>query len=160
MKYPTVEMMWYPNCSFTMNRTVHKIDTAISHYLPAYIIDFFARITGKRVKWVSQFNHQRTCLLNSNLNCVIWTFKVRLYDRAHRAISCLDFFTTHQWRFISENPIRLLDHLSNGDKQTFYFDVRGIDWNSYIETYILGARRFILKDDPSTIPAARKNLNR
>lgn len=136
MKYPTVEMMWYPNCSFTMNRTVHKIDTAISHYLPAYIIDFFARITGKRVKWV------------------------RLYDRAHRAISCLDFFTTHQWRFISENPIRLLDHLSNGDKQTFYFDVRGIDWNSYIETYILGARRFILKDDPSTIPAARKNLNR
>lgn len=86
--------------------------------------------------------------------------QVRLYDRAHRAIGCLDFFTTHQWRFISENPIRLLDYLSDEDKETFYFDVRQIDWTAYIETYILGARRFILKDDPSTLPAARKNLNR
>ena len=86
--------------------------------------------------------------------------QVRLYERAHRAIGCLDFFTTHQWRFISENPIRLLDFLSEKDKQTFYFDVRQIDWSSYIETYVLGARRFILKDDPSTLPEARRNLNR
>lgn len=136
MKYPTREMMWYPNCSFTMNRTVHKIDTAVSHYLPAYLLDLFARLTGQRVKWV------------------------RLYDRAHRAISCLDFFTTHQWQFVSENPIRLLDYLSDVDKETFYFDVRQIDWNVYIETYVLGARRFILKDDMSTLQDARKNLNR
>jgi len=86
--------------------------------------------------------------------------QVRLYDRAHRAIACLDFFTTHQWRFISENPIRLLEQLSDSDRHTFDFDVRKIDWNSYIETYILGARRFILKDDPSTLPQARKNLTR
>lgn len=45
-------MMWYPNCSFTMNKTVHKIDQAISHYLPAYALDLGARLTGKRVKWV------------------------------------------------------------------------------------------------------------
>lgn len=136
MKYPTKEMMWYPNCSFTMNPTVHKIDTAVSHYLPAYLIDLFCRLTGRRVRWV------------------------RLYDRAHRAIGCLDFFTTHQWRFISENPIRLLSYLSEKDRQTFYFDVRKIDWTAYIETYVLGARRFILKDDLSTLPEARRNLNR
>lgn len=52
LKYPTVEMMWYPNCSFTKNHTVHKIDQAISHYLPAYALDLVARLTGKRVKWV------------------------------------------------------------------------------------------------------------
>ena len=45
-------MMWYPNCSFTKNKTVHKIDQAISHYLPAYALDLVARLTGKRVKWV------------------------------------------------------------------------------------------------------------
>lgn len=136
MKYPTKEMMWYPCASFTMNTTVYKIEQAIFHYLPAYCIDAVCYLMGKRVKWV------------------------RLYDRAHRAIACLDFFTTHQWRFISKNPIQLLDHLSDSDRRTFDFDVRKIDWNSYIETYILGARRFILKDDPSTLPQARKNLTR
>lgn len=35
-----------------MNKTVHKIDQAISHYLPAYALDLGARLTGKRVKWV------------------------------------------------------------------------------------------------------------
>jgi len=136
MKYPTKEMMWYPSASFTMSTTIYKMEQAIFHYLPAYLIDAVCYLTGKRVKWV------------------------RLYDRAHRAIACLDFFTTHQWRFISENPIRLLEQLSDSDRHTFDFDVRKIDWNSYIETYILGARRFILKDDPSTLPQARKNLTR
>jgi hypothetical protein len=52
LQNPTVEMMWYPNCSFTKNKAVHKIDQAISHYLPAYALDLVARLTGKRVKWV------------------------------------------------------------------------------------------------------------
>jgi len=136
MKYPTREMMWYPNCTFKMNTVVHKMETAVFHYLPAYLIDAVSYLAGKRVKWV------------------------RLYDKAHRAISCLDFFTTHQWRFVSDNPIRLLEHLSDSDRRTFDFDVRNINWNTYIETYILGARRFILKDDLSTLPQARKNLSR
>ncbi|KAH6920173.1 hypothetical protein HPB50_028839 [Hyalomma asiaticum] len=29
-----------------------------------------------------------------------------------------------------------------------------------MEQYILGVRRYVLKEDPSTIPAARRNLNR
>ena len=32
-----------------------------------------------------------------------------MYDKAHRAMSCLNFFTTHEWRFIAENSIHLLD---------------------------------------------------
>lgn len=67
---------------------------------------------------------------------------------------------THQWRFVSENPIRLLDYLSEADRNIFYFDVRQINWNTYIGTYVAGARRYILKDDPSTLPAARRNLKK
>lgn len=75
-------------------------------------------------------------------------------------MSCLEFFTTREWRFISENQIKLLDAMSTEDRKTFYFDVRTIDWSTYMEIYALGTRRFILKDDPSTLPAARKHLNR
>lgn len=75
-------------------------------------------------------------------------------------MACLNYFTTHEWRFISENPIQLLEKMSPEDRRVFYFDVRDIDWASYLETYALGTRRFILKDDPSTLPAARRHLNR
>lgn len=75
-------------------------------------------------------------------------------------MSCLNYFTTHEWRFISENPIQLLEKMSPEDRRVFYFDVRTIDWPSYIETYALGTRRFILKDDPSTLPAARRHMTR
>lgn len=66
MQNPTVEMLWYPNCSFTMNDKVFKIDQAVSHYLPAYALDLVARMTGKRVKWVS-------CpAILDGLNCCSW----------------------------------------------------------------------------------------
>jgi fatty acyl-CoA reductase len=83
-----------------------------------------------------------------------------MYERADRAFAALQFFTTHQWRFISNNPILLMEKMSAHDRDTFYFDVRDINWERYFETYILGARRFILKDDPSTLSVARSNLNR
>ncbi len=75
-------------------------------------------------------------------------------------MSCLNYFTTNEWKFIAENAIQLLEQMSPEDRRTFYFDVRTIDWASYLETYALGTRRFILKDDPSTLPAARRHLNR
>lgn len=83
-----------------------------------------------------------------------------MYAKATLAFSTLEFFTTHQWRFLSNNPIRLLEEMSNQDKKTFYFDVREIEWKSYFDVFIQGARRFVLKDDPSTLPLARRNLSR
>jgi fatty acyl-CoA reductase len=83
-----------------------------------------------------------------------------MYAKATLAFSTLEFFTTHQWRFLSNNPIRLLEEMSNQDKKTFYFDVREIEWKSYFDVFIQGARRFVLKDDPSTLPLARRNLGR
>jgi len=68
------------------------------------------------------------------------------------------FFTTRQWNFISNNFIPLLDKMSVEDQQTFYFDVRQIDWQSYLSDYCFGIRRHILKEKDDTIPAARISL--
>ena len=53
-----------------------------------------------------------------------------------------------------------MEKMSFEDRQIFYFDVRDIDWQHYFDVYIQGTRRFILKDDISSLPEARKNLNR
>lgn len=89
---------------------------------------------------------------------MLWK-QVRLYSRASQAFSTYEFFTTHQWRFISNNAVLLMDEMSVEDQNIFYFDVRKIQWQSYFETYILGVRLYVFKDDASTLPLARRNLN-
>ena len=70
-------------------------------------------------------------------------------------MSCLNFYTIRQWRFISQNAIRLLSKLSEEDRRIFYFDVREINWRAYIRNYVLGARKYILKEADGSEPAAR-----
>lgn len=61
-------------------------------------------------------------------------------------MACLNFYTIRQWRFISDNSIRLLEKMSPADRKTFYFDVREINWIEYIRNYVAGTRKYILKD--------------
>lgn len=85
---------------------------------------------------------------------------MRLYDKVHRALSCLDFYVVREWKFVTNNCIELLEKMSTEDRQVFYFDVREINWESYITNYILGCRRFLLKDNLDSLPIARRNLER
>jgi fatty acyl-CoA reductase len=85
---------------------------------------------------------------------------VRVQKKLQQAVTCLEFFTTHEWLFTNDNVTRLLMHLHPLDRKIFNFDVLEIDWKLYLEQYILGTRRFILKEDPSTFPAARSHLRK
>ncbi|XP_046464442.1 putative fatty acyl-CoA reductase CG5065 [Daphnia pulex] len=136
LKFPPKEMLWYPSVHCTMNDLSLKITQILFHYLPAYVMDLFMLATGKRTKWV------------------------RLYTKADKAFVPFEFFTTHQWRFISDNPIHLSKEMTAEDQEMFYFDVRKINWQSYFENYILGIRQLVFKDDPTTLPLARSNLER
>jgi fatty acyl-CoA reductase len=85
---------------------------------------------------------------------------VRVQKKLQRAVSCLEFFTTHEWQFTNDNVTRLMTHLHPQDRKIFNFDVLEIDWKPYLGQYVLGTRRFILKEDPSTFPAARSHLRK
>lgn len=75
-------------------------------------------------------------------------------------MSCLNFYTIRQWRFVSDNAIHLLDKLSDVDRRIFYFDVREIDWRAYIRNYVLGARKYILKEPDDSVAAGQVVLAR
>ncbi|EFX70381.1 hypothetical protein DAPPUDRAFT_61438 [Daphnia pulex] len=136
LKYPTKDMMWYPSCHMTVGKVSLKVNQVLFHDLPARLMDLFNSVTGKRTKWV------------------------RLYAKASQAFFPFEFFTTHQWRFLSSNYIPLMEEMSDQDRKIFYFDVRQIEWKKYFDVYVLGTRRFILKDDISTLSIARRNLGR
>ncbi|KAK4023769.1 hypothetical protein OUZ56_009167 [Daphnia magna] len=129
-------MMWYPGVRYTTNDISLKINRILLHDLPAYLMDLFLKVTGKQTKWV------------------------RLYVKANDAFSTFEFFTTHQWRFISKNWIRLMNEMSAEDRDIFYFDVGNINWRNYFESYILGVRLYGFREDISNLPLARRNLNR
>lgn len=66
-------------------------------------------------------------------------------------MSCLEFYTMRQWHFVSRNP-------AAEDRSTYNFDVQKINWESYMESYVLGVRKYLLKEDSSTLDLRRSNL--
>lgn len=85
---------------------------------------------------------------------------VNIQNKIAKAVGCLEYFATHQWRFRDDNVHALLNALSQKDRETFVFDVRTINWENYVERYVLGFREFLFKQRPESLPACRKRLMR
>lgn len=135
-KNPLGELVWYPGGSIHANWVVNTFGMLTLHILPAYVLDFFSRISGKK------------------------PIMVRIQSKLLKAAKCLEYFTTQQWRFNDDNVKHLNSVLSAEDRRTFLFDVREIHWPSYLESYALGIRHFIFKEQPSSLPKARKHLQK
>jgi len=72
----------------------------------------------------------------------------------------LAFFLTNQWKWEIGNSIRLKEEMTCSDQKEFMFDTTSLDWKQYITVYILGTKRFLLKENSNGYPAARKHLQR
>ncbi|XP_066999376.2 putative fatty acyl-CoA reductase CG5065 [Anabrus simplex] len=131
-KYPLIDALWYPVNKCYSPWALNILSTFILHTVPAHTLDFFRKLTGKKPMMV----------------CIQTKLK--------KGSKSLEYFTTHQWRFKDANMHQLFKTLCTEDQQTFNFDVQAIDWLAVVETYVLGIRKFIFKQDPSSIPEARK----
>lgn len=85
---------------------------------------------------------------------------IKVQDRLAKSVQCLEYFTTHQWTFHSENVQALLDSMKENDRQEFQFDVRSIEWEDYVEKYVLGFRQFLFKQNPSSLEDSRKRMSK
>lgn len=85
---------------------------------------------------------------------------LRVHSKIHRAVTCLQFFTTHEWKFLNDNMMDLVTKMHPEDREKFDFNVSKINWKSYLESYVLGTREYILKEDPKTLEVAKKRLQR
>lgn len=85
---------------------------------------------------------------------------IKIQNKLSKAVCCLEYFTTHQWRFTDDNVRDLLKHMNAKDQESFQFDVRRINWNEYFEKYVLGQRAFLCKQSPKTLPSSRRKMTR
>lgn len=85
---------------------------------------------------------------------------VKIQNKIAKAVDCLQYFATHEWKFKDDNVHALLQTLSPKDRETFIFDVTTINWEKYMERYVLGFRQFLFKQKPQSLPVSRKRLLR
>jgi alcohol-forming fatty acyl-CoA reductase len=72
-----------------------------------------------------------------------------------------EYFANHEWQFgVSEFTTLHSEAATAADSSSFFHWPVEFNWESYIGTYMLGIRRFILKDTQESLPHARTKLKR
>jgi len=133
---PTIQSIWY--YSFTLNRyrALHLFYVLLFHYIPAYIMDAGSVLVGKKPQLV------------------------KVYKKIGKFTNVISYFSTRCWKFENKNVQTLWEDLNETDKAVFPFSISKLDWNYFFEMATLGMRMYLIKDDISTLPQARKKWYR
>lgn len=70
----------------------------------------------------------------------------------------LQYFTMRKWDFTNHRMLALNECLNDVDREEFDMNFENLDVELYFENSILGARQYCLKEDPASIPKARRTL--
>ncbi|KYO44734.1 fatty acyl-CoA reductase 1 [Alligator mississippiensis] len=133
---PLEQVYRTPCAQLTSNYLINRYWIAVSHKAPALIYDLYLRLTGRKPRMM------------------------KILDRLHKNLMLLEYFTTQSWEWSSDNMNMLMGQLSPEDKKLYNFDIRQLHWSEYIENYCLGAKKYLLNEDMSGIPAAKQHLRK
>ncbi|CAL8262444.1 unnamed protein product [Merluccius merluccius] len=125
-----------PNVNLTTNHLINQYWIAVSHKAPAFLYDLYLRLIGREPRMM------------------------KTITRLHKAMMVLEYFTSHSWAWNTDNISMLMAQMSPEDKKVFNFDVRQLNWAEYMESYCMGTKKYVLNEELSGLPAARKHLNK
>lgn len=107
------------------------------HFLPAYLYDFVLRYKGMK------------------------PIMFKIAKRYKMAADTGEFFARNEYNFEVNNVNDLLQEITNADDgDDFMCDVKQLNWDSYLKSYVLGIRKYILKDDDLSFERARRTVKR
>ena len=81
-----------------------------------------------------------------------------MVGKMHQAFELLTYFARRQWSFPCDNFLKLNESLTETDKCKFNIDISKLNWRIYTHKLYLGIRKYLLKEEDSTIPKAKKRL--
>ncbi|KAL7862618.1 hypothetical protein SRHO_G00116020 [Serrasalmus rhombeus] len=125
-----------PNVNLRSNPFTNQYWTTVSHTIPALLYDAYLWLTGQKPRMM------------------------KTITRLHKAMMVLEYFTSHSWVWNTDNVTMLLNQLGPEDRKVFNFDVRQLHWAEYMENYCMGTKKYVLNEELSGLPAARKHLNK
>ena len=82
---------------------------------------------------------------------------MQINKRFNHLLALLTYFQTHEWTFHRDNVYKMAEDIKVlKDSNKMKLDLRNIDWKKYITNYQAGVVKFILKEKPDPIKAARR----
>lgn len=69
-------------------------------------------------------------------------------------ISLLYQFTTNEWKFENRNTREVWSMLNQKERALFDFGFDNFNWDSYIEEFYFGVRKYVLHENLDNIPEA------
>lgn len=132
--YPPAKALWCAAFTENPQRWWHAAYRWTLHTVPAALVDAVAWMCGRA-------GGMR-----------------RMYGRIDRGVAVLkDSWRIGHWVFGTERLMELrMEMLTARDRELFDFGIDAIDWDAYMRDYVLGMRRFMLKDLLATVEAARR----
>lgn len=134
--YPMEQSFGVPSTYFHKTRAFFLLNYYAKHHIPAAFQDVIQHLQGRRKT------------------------NVKLYDKVWKMIETLHFFTTRGWTFNAKGMPELFSRMTPEDQKEFNFDVSQIHWDSYLFDYVMGIKKFILKEDVEHLDRARVQLCR
>ncbi|CAH2056210.1 unnamed protein product, partial [Iphiclides podalirius] len=136
MDKPTMKAVWYYGLNPTSNYYLFLLLNFFLHYIPALLMDTYSALTCRR------------------------RGTLKLYKRVMKMSNILFYFSTQDWQFTDTNVREMWRSLSGPDRAVFPFNIGDMSWEYMTETFLIGIRVYLVKDDVSTLPEARKKWNR
>ncbi|KAK9879060.1 hypothetical protein WA026_003875 [Henosepilachna vigintioctopunctata] len=128
--FATTRILWFPGGSMKTNKYYHEF-AKFFNMMPAYIADFYFKITGKEQMAVDKMK------------------------RVFAALDVIGYFTRRNWKFDINNTQKLFKSLNSEDQRLFEFDMDTFHLETYISEYLKCIRVYILKDPMDTIRAGQ-----
>lgn len=71
---------------------------------------------------------------------------MRTYRQIHYYQKTIKYFTLRNWIYSNRNTQRLWNKMNHADKRIFPMSIVEVDWPQYMNTYVYGIRKFLLRD--------------
>ncbi|XP_068986763.1 putative fatty acyl-CoA reductase CG5065 isoform X1 [Bombus flavifrons] len=132
---PMNDTLWYPGCPMIANKYIFHLLSVIPYVLPAFVIDTFLRLRGSK------------------------PIMMKLLKSGNKLFISVTHFTTNEWTFQRDNCSDLARKVKMlKDSDMVKLDLRDMNWEKYVEVYLMGIKKFILKQEFQ--PTARQRLAR
>ncbi|XP_070490332.1 putative fatty acyl-CoA reductase CG5065 [Chironomus tepperi] len=126
-KYPPNNIFWWPQMRLYKSKRAYDIDQFITGQIPAYFMDLYAKILGRKSK------------------------KLKMYKGFQKQFEAAQFVPMNPVKIISGKYKALQDSMTKNDQVEFYFDPKLIKWPQYTQDYCFGIRKYIHKENENPL---------
>jgi len=121
----SVNTSWVDKDSSNVGMAIYKSFEFVSHTVPGYFIDFMRTSAGQR------------------------PIATKAYRRLNAMLREYKPWSVGNWSFGQSNLKEMHQDLCTEDQKAYLITADSVAWPLYMENYMLGLRKYILKDDAS-----------